>query len=84
MVKGGGGQGFCGGSTDALVIISVTMGGGGRRVQNCVTSFTDDLMLVEVNIKANIVEIVSTLKRHVDSVVADIKLMLLLLTILLL
>ena len=57
---------------------------GVRRVQNCVTSFTDDLMLVEVNIKANIVEIVSTLKRHVDSVVADIKLMLLLLTILLL
>ena len=45
-VLGGRGQGLCDGSSNALVIISVTMGRGGSKiVPNCVTSFIDDPFL---------------------------------------
>ena len=41
--KGGGGQGFCVGSTNTPVIKSVTMmGGWSKVVQNCVMLFMDD------------------------------------------
>ena len=44
VLVGGGGQGFCDDSTQALVIKRVTIGGMGvsKIVQKCVTSFIDD------------------------------------------
>ena len=54
MTSRGGGQGFCDASNKALVIKSVTKGGGllgSIIVQNCVTSFMDDIWLILVKLK---------------------------------